>query len=83
MNKNAAATSPTSIATTRSNTTVRTNVNSKTIISDLGDVLIKCTNFSKPHMLYATWKSIAAMQGIGISFASGIRRTSTRTSVNE
>ena len=49
--------------------TVSVNVIRRTTMSLLGELLTSLTNLLQPLMLYATWKRIAAMQGIGMSFA--------------
>lgn len=71
---------PAAIAATRSNTTVRTKVVTSTVMSLLGAVFMRCLNSLHSLILYATMKRIAAIVGIGISSASGIRnrRTSRR-----
>ena len=71
-----ASASPTPIATTRSNTTVNINVTKRTIVSLLGEVFTRWAKVLQPLILYATMKRIAAMAGIGISFARGISETS-------
>ena len=71
------------MATTRSNTTVRTNVMMRTMISLLGAVFTMLTKGLHWHMLYATMNSTAAMTGMGMKDAYGIKSTSTRSSTIE
>ena len=69
INRSAAAIIPTSMATTRSNTTVSTRVATSTIISLFGEVRHSATNSRHSDILYATIKRIAAIAGIGINAA--------------
>ena len=79
--RSAAITIPTSIATTRSKTTVSNIVVSNTNISDFGECLTRLTISLQPLILYATINRIAAIAGIGIHAAYGISTTSTIRSV--
>ena len=54
MKRTAARSTPTSIATTRSNITVRAKVIRRTTMSLLGELLTSLTNLLQPLMLYAT-----------------------------
>ena len=83
MNNKQASTIPTSMATTKSKITVSTNEVTKTIISLLGAVLTKFKNVRHWHILYATINRIAAIVGIGIIPAYGIKTTNTITNVIE
>ena len=83
MNNKQASNIPTSMATTKSKITVSTNEVTKTIISLLGAVLTKFTKVRHWHILYATINRIAAMVGIGIIPAYGIKTTNTMTNVME
>ena len=74
--------SPTIIATTRSKTTVKTRVKNIIKISGITFVLTVFTIFLHSLILYATMNKIAAMVGIGISEASGIKNKRTKRSTN-
>ena len=69
MNSRQESTMPTSIATTRSKTTVKKNVITRTAISLFGAVFASLAKVLHWHMLYATMKRIAAIVGIGIQLA--------------
>ena len=75
INKSAASTTPTSMATTRSKNTVRKNVATSTIISLFGAVLHRWKKEVQSAMFHATTKSTAANVVIGIREASGIKTT--------
>ena len=68
------------MATTKSKTTVNTNVIKSTKISNNFFVFRIDTNLRHSLILYATIKSIAAITGIGINAAYGIKTSKTKKS---
>ena len=68
---------------TRSKKTVRPKLIRRTRLSVLEEVFSRRTKPSRWLMLYATIKRIAAMVGMGIKLARGIKNSSTSSSTTE